>query len=477
MRLRKRLLLLPLFAMLGCSGGDWNSGDRVLVAKCLYETKIKQPERFDVVVFKYPQEPVKRNVPTNYIKRLLGLPGEIIAIFFGQIFRMPTDPAVPVPSSREGEANALELWQTSNQPRGEAFDRLILDGFEKGKFEIVRKPPAVMMTMRRIVYDNNYQAADLKMLAPRWDPRTGSGWTASGDRRSFTFVAKEKGDIDWLSYQHIIRPEGPIVGNARIKPRLITDFMGYNGYNLHDKHIRDGFYVNWAGNLMLEANVTVRDSGGEFWMELNKGINRFQARWDIASGSCTLFRVGEDGKSQELGSTPTSLRGAGSYQVRFSNFDSRLTVWVGRDLPFGDGVAYDPVEMPPKGETLAFEQLRNRFGPRPNDLERPASLGGKGVGLGVSDVRLWRDTYYTMKIFSDVSKLQNPDALSDPSAWEDFRNLQPAALYVYPGHFLCLGDNSTHSSDGREWGLVPERLMLGRALAVYYPLHRAGLIR
>jgi signal peptidase I len=46
--------------------------------------------------------------------------------------------------------------------------------------------------------------------------------------------------------------------------------------------------------------------------------------------------------------------------------------------------------------------------------------------------------------------------------------------YVQPGHFLCLGDNSPHSSDGRAWGLVPERLMLGRALMVYYPFPPLG---
>ena len=42
-------------------------------------------------------------------------------------------------------------------------------------------------------------------------------------------------------------------------------------------------------------------------------------------------------------------------------------------------------------------------------------------------------------------------------------------MYVQPGHYLCLGDNSPASSDSREWGLVPQRLMLGRALIVYYP--------
>src|SRR5262245_23885995 len=54
---------------------DWNSGDRVLVAK--YEYHIRNPKRFDVPVFKYPREPYNAMEKTamNYIKRLIGLPG------------------------------------------------------------------------------------------------------------------------------------------------------------------------------------------------------------------------------------------------------------------------------------------------------------------------------------------------------------------------------------------------------------------
>ncbi len=89
----KRRLLLFLAAILtalpGCSNDSFSSGDRVLVAKFLYDTHLTEPNRFDVVVFKYPQEPIEKNVPKNYIKRLLGLPGEIIAIFFGRLYRMP----------------------------------------------------------------------------------------------------------------------------------------------------------------------------------------------------------------------------------------------------------------------------------------------------------------------------------------------------------------------------------------------------
>ena len=46
-------------------------GDRILVTKFSFETK--DPQRFDVVVFKYPEEP-----KINYIKRCIGLPNETL---------------------------------------------------------------------------------------------------------------------------------------------------------------------------------------------------------------------------------------------------------------------------------------------------------------------------------------------------------------------------------------------------------------
>src|SRR5262245_25178702 len=48
-------------------------GDRIFVLKYLYS--IYDPARFDVVVFKNPRDPT-----INYIKRLLGLPNQMIAL-------------------------------------------------------------------------------------------------------------------------------------------------------------------------------------------------------------------------------------------------------------------------------------------------------------------------------------------------------------------------------------------------------------
>jgi len=54
-------------------------GERVLVAKFCY--RFTQPQRGDVIVFRYPMDKKK-----NLIKRVVGLPGEIIRIENGMIY-------------------------------------------------------------------------------------------------------------------------------------------------------------------------------------------------------------------------------------------------------------------------------------------------------------------------------------------------------------------------------------------------------
>lgn len=39
-------------------------------------------------------------------------------------------------------------------------------------------------------------------------------------------------------------------------------------------------------------------------------------------------------------------------------------------------------------------------------------------------------------------------------------------------NFFVLGDNSAHSSDGRHWGFVPRRNMVGKAFLIWWPLNR-----
>jgi signal peptidase I len=189
-------------------------------------------------------------------------------------------------------------------------------------------------------------------------------------------------------------------------------------------------------------------------LELSKGIDRFQARFDAASGKCKLIRrtgkVEETMQEQVLAEKDTKLKGTGTYHVRFANFSEQLTVWVGSQLPFGNGVTYAPAkELGPVGQ---------------NDLLAPARIGAHGGSLSVTHLQLWRNTYYTLNEQQQVAHFavgNNPE-----------QKIQ--TFYVQPGHYLALGDNSSASSDSRYWGLVPERLLLGRALWVYYPFGRFG---
>ncbi|MFO0964443.1 MAG: S26 family signal peptidase [Gemmataceae bacterium] len=567
MKRRVWYLLLAVWTALsaGCGQGPWSSGDRVLVSKCMYDTDLSKPRRFDVVVFKYPVRPIERGVPKNYIKRLLGLPGEILAMLFGRIFVLEAQdgemlfPEPQILTTKDGRTlkgfvvskddkktvfehvsfgpqryaeeefgndqiekltpipmadrwkhrppvNEFDLAHKWGDPRFERFRRTVDETdfdndfdflyedhpwakkwFNEGKFKVLRKPPEVMLAMRRIVFDNDFQPKDLsEPRFRRWQPAPESAWKADNPTDFSTEARKDK-DVSWMRYQHLVVKGdrgAPRAMPAAPRPQLITDFYGYNAV---DDVRRGEPYPNWAGDLMLDCSVEVLEPRGEFWMELSRGIDRFQARFDLATGQCTLLRVSGEGKERKttgVATVDTRMKAKGTYNVKFANFDARLMVWIDRDIPFEPGHAdYDPPEAPKPGEFTGkteaqiTEALARRRGPTLNDLE-PASIGVKDAAVRVTHLRLWRDTYYTRGgSGSDESVPRGSESIVSGESWDAYRRLEPRCYYVQPGHFMCLGDNSTMSSDGREWGLVPDRLMLGRAHAVYFPFNRAGPIK
>jgi signal peptidase I len=426
-----------------------------------------------VVVFKYPEEPMGKDfTPTNYIKRLIGLPEETIAIFYGKIYILHPDKGLRF---NDGPPDDKNLWRYEHMhvDAEAAHER-----WKKGEFEILRKPPEVVMAMRRIVYDNDHPAKDLKEY-PRWINGNSKSWTVDDAAHTFRHESASDPGLVWLRYQHLIHRQG------RDKPELITDFMGYNS---NEPPPGPPPPPHWVGDLMVECDVTIDKAEGQLALELSRGISRYRAIFDLATGECTLKQIKEhvtkeeknglkggnefpaDDAGEVLAKQPTDLKKPGTYHVRFANVDDRLLMWVDRSLPFGsDGVPYTPSE---------------KKGPYLNDLQ-PASIGVQGGGVTIGKLQLWRDTYYTKMKREGVSSSDiYPPGINfaDPGTWDELRRptseyMRPLTLYVQPGHYICLGDNSAHSSDSRAWGLVPDRLMLGRALVVYWPFGRLGPIR
>ncbi len=51
------------------------------------------------------------------------------------------------------------------------------------------------------------------------------------------------------------------------------------------------------------------------------------------------------------------------------------------------------------------------------------------------------------------------------------------AIDVPPDTYFVLGDNSASSHDSRFWGFVPKRLLIGRAVCIFWPPQRLRALR
>lgn len=507
---------------------DSESGDRVLVGKFL-----GVDDRGRVVVFKYPDAPQTTQTAQNYIKRLVGLPGETIAIHNGDLYvtRALTYPESAVRVDDKGEpvlgpdgkpktlyprpANPNDLWRApfaDRWPKTDLYDPQDWDyGYANTKaavalfdasraaqfalggkgFEIYRKPDDLVLSERRIVYDNDHQSQNLvKAGKPsRWaaDPDAGSGWAADTPKAPKVFTHSGDG-LGWVRYQHLMS-EGArddsrpgwygTAADVKLAPRKITNFQGYNaGHQEGNKtHLNDG--DNWVGDLVVDCAAEFATADATLVLELGKGEWRYRA--EFAGGRVTLKRyqtvVAEPrgagtvisarpwppaaADEQVLADAPTGI-GGGKHAVRFANVDCRLRVWVDdKPVDFGGKGDYDPPGQPARYE----EDDREHEGwTKANDIDRPVCVGAKG-GVTVSGLKVWRDTFYTHSRESSINK-RYTGGRNDVSTY-----------YVQPGHYLCMGDNSAQSSDGRIWGLVPERLMLGRAVFIFFPFERIGFIK
>ena len=451
-------------------------GDRILVNK-----QHVQPKRFEVTVFKYPEEP-----QVNYIKRLVGLPGETIKVEGGDLF------------ARKAET---EKWQ------------------------ILRKEdPEKQAVLQQLVHDDAFPATRLLEAGwpVRWagmkqDPREGSiagwrddpsGWSQNRATRSYSL--ENSPDYTWLRYRHFVPTQAvwravmanrPIAGEF-IRPRLIADFCSYNAYstvpfreNEPPRHPGD-YGAYWVNDLTLNASVTIDSAtdDSDLVLELCSGFQWFRCHINPSSGLATLSvvnRLIDQGNTEEetIAKTSTAMQGSGTYDVCFANVDDRLVLWLnGSIVEFDDSTSY---------------RSESANSPQQTDLV-PVGIAAKGVSVTVTGLTLKRDVYYRAETVDPtrggVNELGGGDEshlgelLSSPEAWTKYYTERQndrlksgsgsASIFkLKEDEFLVLGDNSPRSKDSRLFDsnrrtrrgntfqrfAVPRNAIIGKAFFTYWP--------
>ena len=429
-----------------------NSGDRVLVLKYLYN--FREPRPWDVVVFKNPQS--NRD---NYIKRLVGLPGEEIEIVHGDIFY------------REMEKGSNEPWH------------------------IRRKPRRAQEVMWQVVYDNDYRPdqkrleKDDESFCPKWAaPDGGKHWDLSGDHgRIFEFKGSDK-------------PAKVVLKADR------RTFLPRYGYNPAGDTTNINTHIDICSDLELSFVFVPKADDVRVSLMLSSFEHLFKAELG-ADGVAKLFYKPLAAEAwDDWGATkirPLEL-GRGC-EVTLTHVDLSVTLWVD-----GKAILRSPGQEYPENYRTLKKRL-SELGRGDIPLPRIA-IAAEGGPCQLRHIRLMRDVYYTFTKLQEVPdgplgdftrELKDGKLDSSNPGWGvtgnslELKKRSPENSDL--DEFFVLGDNSPQSLDGRAWtraaptlrlwkkdgkilrtyeeeaeqlyhlGTVPRYNLIGRALFVYWP--------
>jgi len=540
------------------------SGDRILVSKFAYA--IGDPQRWDVAVFKYPGNPKQ-----NYIKRIVGLPGETLMIHHGDVYARPL--------STQDAQQRLE----ADGPQDNSID-------DRG-FQILRKAPRKLLAMAHHVYDSNWQANALSQAGypQQWQPWAPGAiqpptdsWVVVADDDGFAAkLTTDSNDLKWLRFFHRTADieqwtqveEGlPLAEVDPYQSRAITDFYSYNTYiHVPSQYVykrtpqevasedRGGFFgrllsilsspsgefnedyvpgnieqfgrqlqlgqygtadegMHWVGDLIFEADVETAADSKSLVLEIVEAGVQYQVEFDLTSGIATLAILDGDQRhafsapqqSVESVSAKTTVTAGRRVNLRFSNADDQLLLWVDNKIIRFDGpTTFDHRDFRSRDE----DRPHYKPGEHPLDAS-PLGIAVRGGNATIRRLKVDRDKYYVATTASSPggltdyewsrvddnrgsssADLSTQQSLAQPESWDQFKGWKARRTVAFDldkEQYFPMGDNSPESADARCWidsraeylrsravdgdayqwadkNFVPRDLLVGKAVMVFWP--------
>ncbi len=441
------------------SAVDLSSGDRILVLKYLYS--IFDPKRYDVIVFKNPFDPSQ-----NYIKRLVGLPNEQVALIDGDVF-------VRIPQS--ADPNDVSPWS--------------LPGWS-----IARKSTVQQRALWQMVYDSSYEA--LSPAAGPWTTPDPEGWTLKP--REYVYTGSKRADLvfDQSRQRTSLNAMPPpwrtwaISDAYAYNEALLTAGQPLARFPVADVRVHAGIKPQGPG---LSSSISLAARGHEFRALLAPGKVEIQIRAPIGGG-------GGGGGPAVMGpwSTLETAAFAGFPESTVTNVelwhaDQRLTVFInGTNLLHAD---YDwtPDQRLRFATGLSLADVLRRQSGLNENILADSDLYARGA---IRDLRFTFEnapvTLYRVGVDRD---LYFQPATKSGQSQPALATSPVTTLTLGPDQFFPCGDNSPASLDGRlmthvdPWvykefppatpsptgapyssvGVIPRELLLGRAFFVYWP--------
>lgn len=421
-------------------------GDRILVLKWPFHIGggLLDPSRWDVIVFKDPSDGT-----TNFIKRLVGLPNEVLMIVDGDVY------AVPVAElSAEAHSDLERLRHKKYQFRTrrktgqlQPPSRKTLAEIDK-KARIRRKSAAAQRAMWYPAYDHDYPPRTRDEGQPYWaaDRGKASGWDTTG--RRLRFEAKDA-EEDYVELRG-------------------KDIRATCAYNIHSRQKPPG-----VSDVRVRFVFTPGETDAEVWVRLVKWGRTF---WATARADGLVSLVESDdvpqASSRVLASKRLSPFVLGtSIQMTFENVDYRLALYVNEEEVLAS--SDDPTSAAWYAPDL--EGIRNNRR-QPTIVERPR-IYGLGGAFELLHVVVERDAYY----YHDPAFRALSLRWAPRMGWAS----SASPILLRDHEFFMLGDNTAASKDSRLWdrvgkhleargedfqlGTVPRDQLIGKAFFVYWP--------